>query len=101
MTDCDVLEADVTAEEVADECTSSDQFSDDSVQIISKTPGPTSLTRFSLLLKDHQVLRKANNYMGGVRQLIPLSYYSDEQSDSDEDFEVVALPLCSTKSHKR
>ena len=45
MADCDVLEADVTAEEVADECASSDQFSDDSVQIISETPGPTSLTR--------------------------------------------------------
>ena len=44
MADCDVLEADVMAEEVADECTSSDQFSDDSVQIISETPGPTSLT---------------------------------------------------------
>lgn len=44
MADCDVLEADVTAE-VADECASSDQFSDDSVQIISETPGPTSLTR--------------------------------------------------------
>ena len=44
MADCDVLEADVMAE-VADECTSSDQFSYDSVQIISETPGPTSLTR--------------------------------------------------------
>ena len=44
MADCDVLEADATAE-VTDECTSSDQFLNDFVQIISKKPGPTSLTR--------------------------------------------------------